>query len=82
MPSFIRQFDRLPHALQEESLVKIEEFKNTENHKTVRVHKLKGRLAQRLSFRVDYQNRIVFRWLDKTQKTAVLLAVGDHDVYL
>ena len=81
MPSFIRQFDGLPHSLQEEALEKIEEFRDSNNHKKSRVHPLQGRLAGRFSFRIDYKNRIVFRWYTKDKKTAVLLAVGDHDVY-
>jgi len=32
-----------------------------------------------LSFSVNYRYRIVFQW--ENRKTAVLLTVGDHDVY-
>ena len=81
MPAFIHQLDHLPHVLQEEALEKIEEFKDVRNHKKLRVHKLTGSLVGRCSFSVDYRNRIVFRWLDKSQKSAALLAVGDHDIY-
>lgn len=78
-PSFIRQFNRLETALQDEVVEKIELFKNTKNNKQLKVHKLKGRLKGRYSFSVNYQTRIVFVY--KSKQEVVLLAVGDHDVY-
>lgn len=78
-PSFVRQFKRLDPALQQEVVEKIEQFKDRRNHKSLRVHKLKGRLAGRYSFSVNYKDRIVFHY--ETKDRAVLLAVGDHDVY-
>ena len=78
-PTFIRQFNRLELALQDEVVEKIELFKNTTNRKQLKIHKLKGRLKNRYSFSVNYQTRIVFIYISKQQ--VVLLAVGDHDVY-
>ena len=78
-PTFIRQFNRLETALQDEVVEKIELFKNTKNNKQLKVHKLKGRLKGRYSFCVNYQTRIVFVY--KSKQEVVLLAVGDHDVY-
>ena len=78
-PSFVRQFKKLEANLQEEVLEKIELFKNAQNHKTLKVHGLKGRLKGRWSFSVNYRFRIVFSYTSKS--TAVLLAVGDHSVY-
>lgn len=78
-PTFIKKFKRLEIALQEEILEKIELFKDIKNHKQLKVHKLNGVLAGRYSFSVNYQTRIVFSYLSKNE--AVLLAVGDHEVY-
>lgn len=80
-PSFLRALKKLHPALQEEALEKIELFGNTKNHKQLKVHKLKGELKNRHSFSVNYQYRILFQYLDKTKKEAVLLIIGDHDVY-
>ena len=80
-PLFVRQFDALPPALQEEILDAIELFKNPTNHRKLRVHKLKGRMASTMSFSVNYRYRIVFEYADKTRREARLLVVGDHDVY-
>ena len=79
LPSFVRKFDRLEVALQDEVMEKIELFKDEKNHKYLKVHKLHGVLSGRYSFSVNYKTRIVFSYLSKNE--AVLLAVGDHDVY-
>jgi plasmid maintenance system killer protein len=79
-PQFQRQFKKLPKALQEESFDKIELFKNPKNHPALRVHKLKGELSGKLSFSVNYRYRIVFIW-EITNKSAILMAIGDHTVY-
>ena len=78
-PTFIKQFKKLESALQDEAFEKIELFKDEKNNKQLKVHKLNGVLSGRYSFSVNYQTRIVFSYLSKNE--AVLLVVGDHDVY-
>ena len=78
-PSFVREFKKLPVDLQEEALERIELFKDAENHKKLKIHKLKGRLADFYSFSVTYSHRIVFSF--ESKKEVVFLAIGDHDVY-
>ncbi len=79
-PNFVRQFKILNSSLQNEILEKIQLFKDRRNHKVLKVHALKGRLKGRFSFSVNYRFRIVFSYL--SPRKAVLLAVGDHDVYV
>lgn len=78
-PSFVREFKKLPVELQEEALERIELFKDVENHKKLKVHKLKGRLKNFHSFSVTYSHRIVFSYESKEE--VVFIAIGDHDVY-
>ncbi len=78
-PKFLRLLEKLPLDLQEETIEKIELFKNTNNHEMLKVHKLKGSLKEFCIFSVDYKNRIIFEWASKDE--AVLLAVDDHDIY-
>lgn len=78
-PSFIKQYAALEPSLKEEVKEKIELFKDKNNHQQLKAHKLRGRLAGRYSFSVNYRYRIVFIY--ETKDEAVLLAVGDHDVY-
>ena len=79
LPVFVKKFNKLETALQEEAFEKIELFKDIKNHKQLKVHKLNGVLYGRYSFSVNYKTRIVFTYLSKTE--AVLLSIGDHDVY-
>lgn len=78
-PEFVRLFDRLEYMLQEEVLEKIELFKDRNNHKSLKVHKLHGRLRNRYSFSINFKFRVIFVYMDKT--TVALLSVGDHDIY-
>ncbi len=78
-PSFIRELQELPPALQEEALGKIALFRGDPFLKSLRTHKLKGALKGRWSFSVNYRFRIVFRFEGK--HTATLLTIGTHSVY-
>ena len=79
IPQFFRHYKKLPKELQKEVQEKIEFFRKDPNHPFLKVHKLKGHLKRCYSFSVNYRYRIVFKYLSK--KEAVLLCVGDHEVY-
>lgn len=78
-PSFVRQYANFETSLQEEIKEKIELFRSGKNHKSLKIHKLKGKLAKHYSFSVNYRYRIVFIYQSSSE--AVLLVIGDHDVY-
>ena len=78
-PQFRKMFLKLERDLQAEALEKIESFKNPANHQNLKVHKLHGAHKKHYSFSVNYKIRVVFTYLDQTE--AVLMAIGDHDVY-
>ncbi len=80
-PSFLRALKKLHPELKEESIEKIELFKDTKNHEQLKVHKLKGMFKKHYSFSVNYQYRILFQYLDKSKSEAVLLTIGDHEIY-
>lgn len=69
----------LEQALIDEAFEKIELFKNGTNDISLKVHKLKGKLAHCYSFSVNYHIRIVFCYEKKNE--AVLLTIGNHGVY-
>lgn len=79
IPKFLRQLGALDVELQKETLEKIELLKDPKNHKQLKVHKLKGPLAGRYSFSVNYSTRIIFMY--ENSKIAILLVIGDHDLY-
>jgi len=79
LPSFVKKLKSLELDLQDEVMEKIELFKDEKNHKQLKVHKLHGVLLGRYGFSVNYKTRIIFLYLTKNE--AVLLAVGDHEIY-
>lgn len=79
-PQFLRQFKKLPQLIKEEAVEKIELFMHAENHKYLRVHKLKGKLEGRFSFSVNYRYRIIFMW-ETEGESVILLTIGDHSIY-
>lgn len=81
-PKFLRQFKKLPPALQEEAKEKIVLFSQDPRHPFLKTHKLKGPLKEFWSFSVNYKDRIVFQYERcKGQKCPSLIAIGDHRVY-
>jgi len=78
-PAFLNQLKKLPRELQQEAIEKVAAFKSRSNHRQLKVHKLKGKLAGKWSFSVNYRDRIVFKWLSENE--AGLLAIGDHSIY-
>ena len=78
-PSFIRSVNKLEKALCDEVIEKIELLKDVKNHKSLKVHKLHGRLSGCFSFSVNYKVRIVFQYESKNE--VVLLDIDDHDIY-
>ena len=78
-PIFVRNLNKLENKLQDEVLEKIEIFKNPDNHKQLKVHKLQGHLKDCYSFSVNYQYRVLFSYSNKEEVN--ILAIGDHDIY-
>ncbi len=80
-PSFVRQYKSLQVSLKLEVKQKIALFQDEKNHQSLKVHKLKGKLKEQYSFYVNYKIRIVFWYTEAKPREALLLAIGDHDVY-
>ena len=70
---------KLERSLREEAVEKIELFENDPTHSQLKAHKLKGKLKNRYSFSVNYQTRIIYMHLSKSEVT--FLSIGDNDVY-
>ena len=79
-PSFIKQLHKLEKNLIDEVLYKIDILKNSTNNAELKIHKLHGPMKDKWSFSVNYKIRIVFEY--ESKKEIVLLAIGDHSIYL
>ena len=78
-PNFLRQFNKLPLALQDEAEDRVTLFAQDPRNPLLRTHKLKGHLRNRWSFSVNYRYRILFVYDSK--KSVLLIAIGDHSLY-
>lgn len=78
-PSFIKSLHKYDDSFVDEIIEKIELFKNPENHKYLKVHKLHGRISGVFSFSVNYKVRIVFKYMSKNE--VVFMAISDHEIY-
>lgn len=77
--AFFKRLNKYEEEFKEVIFEKIEEFKNLENRKRLKVHKLHGKFSDSYSFSVNYKTRIVFEYISKNE--VALLSIGDHDVY-
>ena len=78
--SFLRLYKKLHPALKTETKEAIVKFQDKENHVKLKLHKLSGKGEGKYSFSVNYSHRIIFQYINEN-KVAVLMAVGDHDLY-
>ena len=78
-PSFIKQTKALETSVFEEVVRKVELFKNPQNHKILKVHKLHGRLRDCFAFSVNRRMRIIFEYVGKSE--ALLHDIGGHEIY-
>ena len=77
-PSFMKAYDKLDKSLKSEVLEKIEMLKDRDKHKSIKVHKLHGKIKDKHSLYVNYKYRIIFKYLPN--KEIALMDVGDHDI--
>ena len=76
---FARAYTNLPEeirarAKQREGLFRVDPF-----DVRLKTHKLKGRLKDYWSYSIDYQYRIIFRFIDT--QTVLYYDIGTHDIY-
>ena len=82
-PNFLRRLKKIKkkdNRLFEEVVEKVELFTQQDKHKSLKVHKLHGRMRGWHSFSVNYKIRVVFKY-SKNKSEANLLDVDSHDVY-
>ena len=76
---FVKAYRNLPekirlYAKQKEEIFKVDPFDNR-----LKTHKLKGRFRKLWPYSINYQYRIVFRFID--DETVIYYNIGTHDVY-
>lgn len=77
-PTFIKKYSKLNESARKEVKDKIEQFRNVNNHRMLKVHKLSGVLSDKYAFSVNFQIRIIFQY-QKNRKSVDMLYIGNHD---
>lgn len=78
-PKFAKQFKKLLTETKELALKKEQIFRNNPFDPRLKTHKLHGELNIYWSFSVDYNYRIIFRFIG--DNTVRFYSVGNHDIY-
>lgn len=69
----------MPEPIQEDVFLAVERFKNREEYKALRLHKLSGGLRKYHSFSANFSYRII---IEIKKGKVHFLDVGDHDIYI
>lgn len=79
-PSFKRAFKKRVGTLQEKERLfweKMAVFIANPHDPSLKTHKLSGTLEGLSSFSIDYDTRVIFKFVDKNR--ALLIDIGTHD---
>jgi addiction module RelE/StbE family toxin len=76
---FIKAYKSLPAEIKLRAKQRERIFRNAPFDSRLKTHKLKGRLKDYWSYSVDYQYRILFRFIDN--ETVFYYDIGMHDIY-
>jgi addiction module RelE/StbE family toxin len=58
---------------------KLKLFTNNPFHPQLKTHSLSGILKDLWAFRITYEHRLIFKFLDKKKKVVLLVDIGSHD---
>ena len=78
-PKFKRQYKKLPENLKLLVKEKGEIFRKDPFDPRLKTHKLHGHFEGLLAFRIDYQHRIIFEFVENDH--VLFHSVGNHDIY-
>lgn len=76
---FEKQFENLPLKIQEKATKAEELFRKNPFHPSLRLHKLKGRLAGAWSISIDSSYRIIFSPRERGE--FLFFNIGAHSIY-
>jgi addiction module RelE/StbE family toxin len=76
---FIRSYKSLPEEIKARAKQREKIFKANPFDRRLNTHKLKGRFKDYWSYSINYQYRIMFRFID--DETVLYHDIGTHDIY-
>ena len=78
-PRFFKSFDKLPKSIQTLSTKKDEMFCKNPFDPILHTHKLKGKLVGAWSYSVNYEYRVLFRFIKSNE--VIYYDIGTHEIY-
>jgi len=78
-PKFKKQYKKLPKHIKIFVKQKGKKFRDNPFDKSLKTHKLHGKLDGFYAFRIDYEYRIIFKFVD--EQTVLLYQIGTHQIY-
>lgn len=79
LPKFKRQYRKLPEYVKRDVIGKENIFRKNPFDPSLKTHKLHGKLNNCWAFSVNYNIRIIFKFVNK--KTVRFFSIGSHDIY-
>lgn len=76
---FKKSYQKLPAQIKEKAEKREEVFISNPFDKRLKTHKLKGKLKDYLSYSLDKDYRISFRFINKTK--VIYFDIGTHAIY-
>ena len=76
---FSKAYDKLPEEIKVRAKQKENIFKATPFAPSLKTHQLKGRFKGYWSYSIDYNYRIMFRFIDN--ETVLYFDIGTHNIY-
>jgi len=78
-PHYLKSYGRLPERIKRLQNEKERMFRRNPFEAILRTHKLKGKLAELWSYSVNWQCRVLFRFID--ERTVIFYDIGTHEIY-
>jgi len=77
--NFLKAFKKLPEKIRDLARQKELLFRANPFHQSLKTHKLKGELNNYWSYSVNFQHRVLFRFID--DHSVLYYDIGTHDIY-
>lgn len=78
-PKFAKEYKKLSNATKLKAEKKEKIFRKDPFDKSLKTHKLGGKLKNFWAFSIDYKHRIIFEFIDND--TVHFHLIGNHSVY-
>ncbi len=76
---FKKSVKKIPSRVQVSFQKKLKLFRQDPFHRSLKTHRLSGKMKDYYSFSITYSYRVLFKFLDKNR--ALFIDIGTHEIY-